>query len=331
MSDLFSRMAAVTDPLRGRILYVLERNELTVGELCSVFQLPQSTMSRHLKALSDEGWLRSRAEGTSRRYSMGGEAGEGEGRMLWKLVRDQVASTAAADRDGERVRSVLAERRSRSQEFFSEAVGEWDRLRRELIGRRLDLVALLGLLDEGWVVGDLGCGTGQVSESLAPFVREVVAVDESAAMLAVARSRLAPYTNVGVRSGSLEELPLDDGSLDAVVVFLVLHYLADPGQALVEIARVLRPGGRMLLVDLAPHEREDYRQRMGHVWLGFGPVQLEGWAERAGLEGFRFVTLPADPEARGPALFSATARMPAAEARMSGMLREERASRQASR
>jgi SAM-dependent methyltransferase len=331
MPDLFSRMAAVTDPLRGRILYVLERNELTVGELCSVFQLAQSTMSRHLKALSDEGWLRSRAEGTSRRYSMGGEAVEGAGRLLWKLVREQVASTAAADQDAERVRSVLAERRSRSQEFFSEAVGEWDRLRRELIGRRLDLVALLGLLDEGWVVGDLGCGTGQVSESLAPFVREVVAVDESAAMLAAARSRLAPYPNVGVRSGSLEDLPLDDGSLDAVVVFLVLHYLTDPAQALVEIARVLRPGGRMLLVDLAPHEREDYRQRMGHVWLGFGPARMEAWAERAGLVGFRYVTLPADPEARGPALFSATARTPSAEARVPGMEREERARRQASR
>ncbi|MEX2570756.1 MAG: methyltransferase domain-containing protein [Gemmatimonadota bacterium] len=316
---LFDRMAAVTDPLRGRLLLILERHELTVGELCAVLQLPQSTMSRHLKALVDEGWLAFRAEGTSRRYSM--RTGfPPEVRRLWRLVRDQVVTMPAADQDDERVKSVLAERRSKTQEFFSTAAGDWDRLRVELIGRRLDLHGLLGLADDRWIVGDLGCGTGQVALTLAPFVKQVIAVDDSGAMLAAARERLSIHANVEVRSGDLEKLPIDDFQLDAAVMFLVLQYVAEPVSALREVARALRPGGRLLIADLTPHDREEYRQGMGHVWLGFGAEQLGGWVAKAGFEGFRFVHLPADPEAKGPALFAATARTPREEVWIPGQL-----------
>lgn len=307
---IFGTMAVLTDPLRGRVLFVLERNELTVSELCAVFQLPQSTMSRHLKALMDEGWLDVRAEGTSRRYRLWADELSPEVRRLWRLVRDQVVTMSIADRDAERLGSVLAERKSRRQAFFSSSAGEWDRLRSELVGRRLDLVALLGLVEDGWSVGDLGCGTGKVSEALALFVREVIAVDDSPAMLAAARERLAGYENVEVRSGDLERLPIDDQRLDAAVIFLVLHYLGDPGAALREVGRVLRPGGRLLIVDMRPHDREEYRQVMGHHWLGFGEGELQRWSSEAGLEGFRYLPLRPDPEARGPMLFAATARTP---------------------
>src|SRR5829696_6128599 len=167
-------MSALADPMRARVLLVLERHELTVSELGATFQLPQSTMSRHLKVLVDEGWLVWRAEGTSRRYAMPVSRLEPHARRLWQLVREEVSALPAADQDAQRVRSVLAQRRTKSQEFFSTAAGEWDRLRGELFGDRADLQALLGLLDDGWTVGDLGCGTGQVSGSLAPFVRRVV-------------------------------------------------------------------------------------------------------------------------------------------------------------
>lgn len=308
---IFERMSALADSTRSRLLLVLERNELTVGELCAVVQLPQSTVSRHLKTLADEGWVTSRAEGTSRRYRMSADRLEPTARRLWTLVREAVSTLAAAEQDGQRLRSVLAQRSTRSQEFFSTAAGQWDRLREELFGRRADLLGLLGLLDPAWTVGDLGCGTGQVSASLAPFVRRVVAVDSSAAMLGAARGRLAGIETVELRAGELEALPVDDGELDAALLFLVLHYVAEPAAALAEARRALKPGGVLLVVDMAPHDREDYRQAMGHVWLGFGPDQLDGWMRDAGFGEVRYVPLPADPAAKGPTLFAARGAVPA--------------------
>ena len=305
---LFDRMSALADPMRSRVLLVLERHELTVSELCAVFQLPQSTMSRHLKVLVDEGWLVWRAEGTSRRYAMPVSRLEPQARRLWQLVREQASTMPSSEQDAQRVRSVLVQRKTKSQEFFSSAAGEWDRLRGELFGSRAELQALLGLLDDRWTVGDLGCGTGQVSESLAPFVTRVVAVDDSPAMLAAARKRLRGLENVEVRSGEVEALPIGDGELDAAVLFLVLHFLSEPDLSLVEVARVLKPGGRLLVVDMTPHDREEYRQRMGHVWLGFSGEQLGLWLEKVGLGSFRYLALAADPEAKGPTLFAATAR-----------------------
>lgn len=305
---IFDRMSALADATRSRLLLLLERHELTVGELCQVLQLPQSTVSRHLKLLGDEGWVSGRAEGTSRRYRMPADRLDADARQLWEMVRRQVAAIPAARQDAERLRSVLSQRSTRSREFFSSAAGEWDRLRAELFGRRADLLGLLGLLDEAWTLGDLGCGTGQVAHSLAPFVRRVVAVDSSPEMLRAARIRLAGLENVEIREGELESLPVADGELDAAVVFLVLHYVAEPGEALAQAARALRRGGRVLVVDMAPHDREEYRQTMGHLWQGFAAEQLDGWMAEAGLEGLRYVPLPPDPAAKGPGLFAASAR-----------------------
>lgn len=303
---LFEQMSALADPLRGRIVLVLERQEMTVTEISAVFQLPQSTMSRHLKALVDAGLLVWRAEGTSRRYTMPTGQLEAASSRLWQLAREEVAATAAAEQDAARVRSVLSRRRTRSQEFFSTAAGEWDRMRAELFGTRADLRGLLGLLPRDWTVGDLGCGTGQITDSLAPFVGRVLAVDDSPEMVAAARRRLAGLDNVEVRLGQIEALPLEEETVDAAVLLLVLHFLPDPARAFGEAARVLKPGGRVLVVDMTPHDREDYRQRMGHVWLGFGPEQMEGWMNDAGFRRVSYTPLPPDPEAKGPALFAAT-------------------------
>ncbi|HEX6938690.1 MAG TPA: metalloregulator ArsR/SmtB family transcription factor [Longimicrobiales bacterium] len=303
---IFEQLSALADPTRSRLLLVLERQELTVSELCAVLQLPQSTVSRHLKVLADEGWVAARPEATSRYYRLA-DGLEPSSQRLWHLVREQVAALPAAEQDAQRVQGVLAQRRTKSQEFFSTAAGEWDRLKSELFGDRVDLLGLLALLDGGWVVGDLGCGTGRVAEVLAPFVGRVLAVDESPAMLAAARRRLEGIPGVEVRSGRLEALPIDDGRLDVALLFLVLHHVEDPGRALAEVARVLRPGGRVVVVDMLPHDREEYRQEMGHVWLGFSEEQVAGWAAAVGFEALRWRPLPADPRAKGPALFAATA------------------------
>ena len=304
---IFDRLTALADPTRSRLLLLLDRHELTVGELCSALQLPQSTVSRHLKTLADEDWVIARAEGTSRRYTMPGTALDPGARRLWHLVRDQVSVTPSARHDLTRAEHILHERRTTSQSFFSTRAGQWDRLRAELYGASADLTPLAALLDPAWTVGDLGCGTGQTTAALAPFVGSVIAVDESSAMLAAARKRLDARDNVELRSGRLEDLPIDDASLDAAVLSLVLHFVVDPARVIAEAARVLRPAGRLLLVDMLPHEREEYRSAMGHLWLGFGERQLTGWLEDAGFEQTRTVQLSPDPQAKGPGLFAARA------------------------
>lgn len=303
---LFDRLSALADPIRSRLLLLLERHELTVSELRAVTQLPQSTVSRHLKILADAGWLSSREDGTSNRYRLDTRGLEAVSRRLWTAVRDDAEALAAARRDAQRVQGVLAERHTRSQEFFASSAGQWDKLRAELFGTRTELFALVGLLDESHVVGDLGCGTGQLAEVMAPFVSRVVAVDESAAMLKGARARLASRDNVELRRGAVEALPIDDGALDIAVLSLVLHFVAEPAAVLAEIRRTLRPaGGRLLLVDMLPHDRDEYRHDMGHVWLGFEPGQLERWSRNAGFSRIRHHALPPAPQAKGPTLFSA--------------------------
>jgi ArsR family transcriptional regulator len=305
---IFGWMASLSDQTRARALRALERQELAVAELCDVLQLPQSTVSRHLKVLADEGWIGSRREGTSRLYRMSGAELGPAARKLWGLLREQLGQGETARQDDQRLERVLAARRTGSQAFFASSAGQWDRLREELFGRSFDLRALPALLDEDWRVGDLGCGTGRIAEALAPFVAQVIAVDSSAAMLKAARHRLGGLANVELRRGEMERLPLEDCSLDAAVMALVLPYLPEPDRALAEAARVLAPGGRLLLVDMQPHEHAEYRQQMGHLWLGFPEQQTRGWLEAAGFSRILYRPLPPEGGARGPALFAASAR-----------------------
>ena len=303
-AGILDDLSALSDLVRSRMLVVLERNELTVGELCTVLQLPQSTVSRHLKVLGDAGWVASRKEGTSRFYTLA--LREAAPRKLWPVVRDHVALLPAATQDARRLASVLSRRRTASQEFFASAAGQWDRLRDDLFGKGFYYEALLALLDRRWQVGDLGCGTGQVSAAVAPHVGHVIAVDGSAEMLAAARRRLKDFENVDMRRGELEALPIDSASLDAAVMVLVLHHLPNPASALREAARSMKPAGRLLVVDMLPHGHEEYKQQMGHVWLGFGEEQMSGWMRDAGLRAIRVRAMTPAPTARGPALFVAT-------------------------
>lgn len=301
-------MNALADGTRVRALRLLEQYELTVADLCSVLQLPQSTVSRHLKLLGDEGWVTARPDGTSRLYQMAKGDLDPAARRLWNLVREQAAQARSTGHDDGRLASILAARQSRSQAFFSSAVGHWDRLRREMFGERFDLLALAGLLDDSWTLGDLGCGTGQISEAIAPFVGQVIAVDSSRAMLKAARQRLDGLAQIDLRHGQLDDLPISDGVLDAAVICLALHHTADPPSVLREAARCLRPGARILIVDMLRHDRREYQQQMGHVWLGFEPAVLEDWLSAAGFDTIHVRPLPPAPQAKGPGLFAASAR-----------------------
>jgi SAM-dependent methyltransferase len=276
-----------------------------VTELCAALQLPQSTASRHLKVLADDGWVTSRADGASRFYSMAIQDLDPAARRLWQVVREQVVGSPAARRDAERLRGVLAQRRAGSDAFFASAAGQWDHLRAELFGARTELLPLVGLLDPTWVVADLGCGTGHFTGLVAPFVRQVIAVDASAAMLRAAKARIAGLGNVEIRKGELEALPVEDATIDLACLMLVLPYVAEPAPVIAEASRALKPGGRLLVSDLMPHEHAEYRQTMGHQRQGVGEPELLGWMEQAGLSGGRYLPLPLAPESKGPRLFTA--------------------------
>jgi ubiquinone/menaquinone biosynthesis C-methylase UbiE/DNA-binding transcriptional ArsR family regulator len=306
-TQILDHMAALADPIRCRMLLPLERHELTVNEICSVLQLPQSTVSRHLKTLADDGWVVSRRDGTSRFYGMVFDDLDTGAQRLWPLIREQVSATNGAEQDERRLKSVLSRRRSKSEEFFASASGQWDHLRSELFGDRFHLHALLALVDPALTVGDLGCGTGQVAELLAPHVSKVIAVDGSTDMIQAARRRLKGSPHVDLRRGDMEALPIDDAQLDVAIVALVLHHVPEPARALAEAARVLKPCGRVLIVDMLPHDREEYQQQMGHVWLGFSDKTITKHLEAAGFEKPVVTPLPADEDAKGPSLFVATA------------------------
>ena len=304
---VFERMTVLGDSARSRLLMLLEEVEFTVSELVAVLQLPQSTVSRHLKVLADGGWVLSRADGPSRHYRMTPVL-DATARRLWGLVRNEVRQGAIGEEDAERAKAVLALRRDRSREFFATAAGRWDTLRDELFGAEAEVLPLFGLLDSEWTVGDLGAGTGQLAAAIAPFVAKVVAVDASAEMLAAAKSRVADLCNVDLRHGELERLPVADGELDVAMLLLVLHYIVDPPSVLAEACRALCPGGRLVIVDMRAHTRDAYREEMGHLWPGFTETQLEEWMRSAGLEQFRYRPLPPRPDAEGPLMFLATAR-----------------------
>lgn len=304
------RLTALSEMSRLRICRLLEREELSVGEIAQVIQAPQSTVSRHLKLLLDGGWLARRADGTATLYRLVLDDLPTDARALWLTVRGQIGETAELQDDLRRLGAVLADRRLDSQAFFGRVAGAWDELRNELFGSGFTASALLGLLPGDWVVADLGCGTGNASELLAPLVKKVVAIDQSPTMLAAARKRLGAHRNVEFLEGSIDALPVQDGSLDAAVFVLVLHHLDEPVGALREVRRSLRPGGVALAVDMLSHDRSEYRHAMGHKHLGFEPDEVRSMFREAGFGPARVREMPGVGEARGPSLFAAAANRP---------------------
>ncbi len=305
--QVFERMAALADPLRGRILYLLEDRDLSVSEIGRVLGIPQSSTSRHLKMLADEGWIQARKEGTRRLYVLRPDGLDEPARSLWNIVRRQVSALLETAGDSRQLKEVLAERRARSRAFFRRDAPEWEEVRGDLFGGSFGARALLGLLEPEMQVADLGCGTGHAAANLAPFVGQVHAVDDSAPMLEAARERLEPFENVQLHHAGLERLPFPSGSLDGAVMMLVLHHIPEPEAALAEAARVMKPGGRLLLVDMVPHQRAEFEKKMGHVWLGFSRSDIVLRLGKAGFRDVAYRRLPADRKAKGPALFAATA------------------------
>ncbi len=296
--QIYQRLSALADPTRVRLLRLLEGEELTVGELVRVLQVPQPTVSRHLKQLRDQAWVERRAAGTASLFRMG--TVDTDARALWNHVRDRVQDAYAED--SARLQTVLAMRRVDSRTFFERVGGQWDAVRRQLFGDAHTVPTIVALLADRLVVGDLGCGTGQLVAALAPYVRRVVGVDREQTMLDAARERLGDAANVELLRGTLDDLPLDDGGLDAALCNLVLHHVEDLAPVFSEAARVLRPGGRLVVLDIDEHDHAEYRDTMGHVHLGFSGPTLDALGRAASLERTSYRVLPAESDALGPPL-----------------------------
>lgn len=299
------RLAALSEAVRLRVCRLLEEQELSVGEIARVVQMPQSTVSRHLKLLADAGFLTRRAEGTATLYRLTADDLDPAARELWATVAEQIARDGTVADDLRRLKAVLAERTTDSVSFFGRIAGEWDVVRRELFGSHFTAAGLLALLPAEWTVADLGCGTGNAAELLAPYVREVIAVDQSAAMLDAARKRLEDVRNVRFVDGPIEAIPLPPACVDAAVCIMVLHHVAEPAEALAEMHRIVRPGGVALVIDMFEHDREEYRRLMGHKHLGFSADRMRGYFEGAGFEGVRILPLASDTDAKGPGMLVA--------------------------
>ena len=311
--QLLSGMEALSDPARLRLLRLLERHELGVAEMTDVLQMPQSTVSRHLKLLMDRGLVRSRSRGTTNLYRMAVPELPAPARRLWLVAREQTEGWATLQHDKLRLERRLAERQRDSQAFFAGASRRWDRLRRELYGEAFTRAALAALLPADAVVADLACGTGSVAAEIAPHVARVIAVDQSPAMLSAARKRTARLRNVELLRGDLASLPIPDKSCDAALLLLALGYVAEPQPAVDEMARILKPAGRAVVVDLLAHDRDDFRREMGQQRLGFEPEALRALLADAGFAHVSCRELPPEPEARGPALLLASGARPSAK------------------
>jgi len=307
-------LSQLGDPLRLRMLRVLEREELSVGELVSIMQVPQSSGSRHLKVLFDGDWLVRRSAGTTAYYRLVIDDLDPSMRALWIAVRDHIDTIPEVKGDDSRLASVVAHRVSDSGTFFGRHAGRWDALRDEMFGQRFTDQALLGLLDDSWRVADLGCGTGNCTELLGPWVSHVAAIDRSPEMLDGARQRLKQVAgivdHIDFVEADLTDLPFEDGSFDAAACMLVLHHINDPLGVLKEMRRILtteRGGGTALIVDMVDHERAEYRRTLGHEHLGFSTTRIKDLCEDAGFTSTRVITLNPDVSSEGPPLFVATA------------------------
>lgn len=309
--DLIFR--ALADETRRRTLTVLRQHELSVSELVSVLDQPQSTVSRHLRVLRDAAMIRDRRNGNAVMYSVPTWASRPRdsdplaGLTEW-LGRQRLPRSIKS-----RLDSVLRRRRDMSRRFFDEQGRQWDALRENSFGTQFQLEAFMALLPDTWTVADIGTGTGYLLSSLARHFRKVTGVEPSDRMIEAARDRVEreQLKNVELRTGELEQLPISRASVDLAIAALVLHHVASPATAVSELRRITRQGGAVLLVEQLAHQSESFRTRMQDRWWGFEPGELITWLEAAGFCSCRYVKLATVELADdAPELFAVTARCP---------------------
>ncbi len=294
VEPMIASLKAAGETTRLRVLALLRESELSVKDLTAILGQSQPRISRHLKLLADAGLIDRYPEGAWVFYRLT-DTGAGA-----RLARDLLALVDPADprlaRDRDRLAGIKREHAEAARRYFAENAGDWDTIRALHVAEdRVEAAIRKAVGDNPFdSLLDLGTGTGRMLELLAPLYSRAVGIDASPNMLAVARANLdrAGVLNAQVRLGDIYNLPLPRGSFDLVTIHQVLHYLDDPERALAEAARVLRPGGRLLIVDFAPHDLEFLRENHAHRRLGFAEDHVRQWIEARELALDRVVDLP---------------------------------------
>ena len=290
--DLFRALA---DPTRLRIVHLLRRMELAVGEIALVVGQSQPRVSRHVRILVDAGLIERRKEGSWVFLSICSDAATAALSVFLDAAPPAPSEMLWVEADLARLAAVRAERARMAEQFFATHAEEWDALRSLHAPEAEVEAAMLGILDDAPLgrLLDIGTGTGRIATLLAQKATQVVGVDRSAEMLRLARGKLDAEADGKVRfiAGDFNDLPLTDAAADTAVLHQVLHYAQAPEKVIAETARVLTPEGRLLVVDFAPHEHEELRVRDAHARLGFSDRQMAGWFKAAGLEPAGIETL----------------------------------------
>lgn len=294
MEQLLAGLRAAGEPTRLRLIALLARSELTVTELTQILRQSQPRVSRHLKLLCEAGLLDRFREGSWVFYRL---ARSGEGARLAELLTPFVSETdLTVARDLERLEAVRQARAARAADYFSANAEEWNSIRSLYVPEEKVEAAVTKILDgrdiEGFV--DLGTGTGRMLELFGPRARWGLGIDLSPEMLGFARAHLEKpeLQHCSVRQADLYDLPIQDEAADLVTLHQVLHYLDDPLGAIREAVRILKPGGRLVIADFAPHELDYLREGHAHRRLGFSEAEVVGWLSECGLNLKQTMTLP---------------------------------------
>lgn len=297
MDHIITGLRALAEPTRLRLLALCNGRELAVGELMDIVGQSQPRVSRHLKILTEAGLLDRFREGSRVYYRVNRSAG-------WAKVLDDLFSLMPADdrlamTDQKRLEHIQASRAEAAENFFRNNAADWDRLRSLYVDEaevETAVLKALALLPEHRHL-DLGTGTGRLLALIAPQVSEAIGLDRSPEMLQYARATIADagLTNASVRQGDLFQLPFNDDQFDRITIHQVLHYLDRPGPAIDEARRVLKPGGRLVIVDFAPHEEQVLAEQYHHHHLGFSSAEMARWLDHPSIISLPSMALAGDP------------------------------------
>jgi ubiquinone/menaquinone biosynthesis C-methylase UbiE len=296
MDDYLDKLRAAAEPTRLRLMALCAQGELTVTELTHILGQSQPRVSRHLKLMVEAGLLDRFREGTWAFYRLA--QGDAAG-LAHKLIEMMPEDDGLLALDNERLKSIKDNRAETAASYFSKNAAQWDKIREMYVHDDEVEAALRALLPKDGLgdILDVGTGTGKILTMLGAQADQGVGIDASREMLALARANLdaAGLRQCQVRHGDMYMLPVPSASFDLVTIHQVLHYADDPAAAITEAARALRPGGRLVVVDFAPHQQEFMRDEHAHRRLGFSDAEMNGWFKAAGLKPAAPVRLPGDP------------------------------------